>query len=345
MGLQFAYQHETCASADMFGNSLPSSGTRISQFVFGNHSRNDHVLPPTSDTPWPLLWVRGDSIASAQPVESQSLFVRGLAVRRLKWGNRVVGSLWSDMDADYCWLAGIPPDDISISKTAQTKLVFKTIEGVLHQAGMSLCHVVRTWWFLENLLDWYEDFNAARAACFLKAGIFDHIIPASTGIGASNPAGAALTAGALAIRPKHSGVSVAAVESPLQCSALNYKSAFSRAVEVRFPNCNHLLVSGTASIAPGGASMCLGDVPGQIDRTMEVVQAILQSRGMNWDSTVRGIAYFKHMEDIPLLARYCQARGIASLPIINVPATVCRHDLLFEIEIDAIKNLSSLATR
>ena len=210
------------------------------------------------------------------------------------------------------------------------------MEQVLLSAGMDFRNVVRTWLFLDGLLDWYDEFNAVRTQFFRERGVFDNIVPASTGIGAVNPSGSALLAGALAVRPKHAGATITAVPSPLQCPALDYRSSFSRAVELGFPDYRHLMVSGTASIAPNGKTVHEGDIRAQIDLTMRVVAAILKSRGMGWNSTVRAIAYFEQMDNLSLLGEYCLANGIIDLPVINAHATVCRHDLLFEIEVDAI---------
>jgi enamine deaminase RidA (YjgF/YER057c/UK114 family) len=214
--------------------------------------------------------------------------------------------------------------------------VFENIERILNQAGMSFRNVVRTWLFLDSLLDWYGDFNTVRTDFFRRNGVLDGLVPASTGIGAGNPSGAALLAGAVAIRPKHAGVQITAVDSPLQCSAMNYNSSFSRAVELGLSDQRRLMISGTAGIAPDGASAHRGDVKAQLGLTMGVVQAILHSRGMNWESAVRAIAYFTRHEDRPLLAEYLCAHGISHLPVVCAHADVCRHDLLFEIELDAV---------
>ena len=96
-----------------------------------------------------------------------------------------------------------------------------------------------------------------------------------------------------------------------------------------------MLISGTASIAPDGTSIHRDDVPAQIDRTMEVVHAILKSRNLTWDNTVRAIAYFADMADVPHFTAYCAKHGIRNLPVIHAHATVCRADLLFELELDA----------
>jgi hypothetical protein len=68
---------------------------------------------------------------------------------------------------------------------------------------------------------------------------------------------------------------------------------------------------------------------------MDAVKAILHSRGMNWNNLVRGIAYFKNMAYLPIYKRV--AFNIPRFPLAVSHADVCRHDLLFEIEIDAVQ--------
>lgn len=320
----------------IFRGFPPDPAHVAAQLVFGGCAYHEDALAMMGNVSWPLLWLQGDSCDGRHVAGTQALTVQGVDIKRLEWKGRVVGSCWSDDDADYCLLAGVAPSDLAAPRETQARQVFDSLDYILALAGMGFNDVVRTWLFLDRLLDWYGEFNAVRTAFFEERGVFKHLVPASTGIGAANPAGAALAAGAFAIRPKHPGVKIMAVDSPLQCSALNYRSSFSRAVEIRFSDRRHLMISGTASIAPDGGSVHLDDVPAQIDLTMRVVEAILKSRGMDWNSAVRGIAYFQRMGDAPLLAQYCEERGIRNLPVINAHATVCRTDLLFEIEIDAI---------
>jgi len=306
------------------------------QLVFGGCAFHEEASAMMGGSRWPMMWLQGDSCSGQHVSGFQALLVEGTKVERLKLDGHVVGTRWSDADAEYCLLAGIMPSDITQSRTLQTRGVFERMETVLAGAGMSFLDVVRTWLYLDHLLDWYGEFNAVRTAFFRERGVFDRVVPASTGIGAGNPGGAALLAGALVIRPKHSGVRIEAVPSPLQCPALDYSSSFSRAVELGFPDRRELFISGTASIAPGGESVHRGDVPAQIDLTMRVVEAILASRGMSWSDTSRAIAYFQDIRDAPLLADYCRASGIIEFPVVNAHATVCRDDLLFEIELDAM---------
>ena len=310
----------------------------VMQIVFSPPASRPEAVAAIRDTSCPLMWLLGESDFTPSPYGTRSVMAEAVEVTALKWNGRVVGAYGSNANADYCWLAGIAPDDIAASRSAQTRLAFETLDHVLAQVGMNIRHVVRTWWYLDHMLDWYGDFNDARNAFFQETGVWGALIPASTAIGLANPYGAALVAGAVAIRPKRPGVTIAAVDSPLQCPAANYRSSFSRAVEIGTPGSRHLMISGTASIEPDGTSAHLDDAPAQIRLTMEVVEAILKSRAMNWSSTVRAIAYFKHGKDMPLLEQYCQRRGIADLPVALVQATVCRDDLQFELELDAVSH-------
>jgi enamine deaminase RidA (YjgF/YER057c/UK114 family) len=95
-------------------------------------------------------------------------------------------------------------------------------------------------------------------------------------------------------------------------------------------------MSGTASIAPAGETLWRGNTRRQIDQTMQVVEAILASRGYALADLNRAIAYFKHGADAPLFAEWCAARGV-SIPFVPIECDICRDDLLFEIEADAFK--------
>ncbi|HUW30685.1 MAG TPA: hypothetical protein VM223_03670, partial [Planctomycetota bacterium] len=162
-------------------------------------------------------------------------------------------------------------------------------------------------------------------------------VPPSTGVGVDNPAGAALIADVLAIQPRTDRVCIEAVPSPLQCPALDYKSSFGRAAEVVFPSHRVLYVSGTASIDSAGKSAYVGDIHKQIQLTMDVVHAILQSRKMEWGDSARAVAYFKDIDDTGVFGDFCRNNGLAELPVVPAHADICRDDLLFEFEVDAVK--------
>jgi enamine deaminase RidA (YjgF/YER057c/UK114 family) len=313
-----------------------SSGTMVAQMVFGGCGYYDAARERMAGADWPLLWVQGDVCSGAHVAGMQAFVLDGQPLRRVMLADRVVGSLWSDPDADYCLLAGILPTDFSADRSVQTHSCFEQIESALQTIDMDFSHVARTWFYLDDLLTWCDQFNAARTAFFETRGVFERMVPASTGIGASNPAGAALVSGALAIRLRHSSVSIREVGSPLQCSATEYRSSFSRAVEMAFPDHRMLTISGTASIAPDGTSVFADDIVKQIHLTLDVVEAILKSRGMDWQNSTRAVGYFHDIRALSTFDDCCRERGIPPLPLAPAHATVCRADLLFEMELDAV---------
>jgi enamine deaminase RidA (YjgF/YER057c/UK114 family) len=319
-----------------------ADGRIVSKLFFDGFAHPEQVADLVAGTAAPCMLIRGDYPTGKHAAGVQTHALTGAAIRPLTLDGRVVGGAYADDDAEYCWLTGILPAALDESKTKQAEDCFLRMQAALGQAGMDFRHVVRTWIYLASLLDWYLEFNAVRTAFFRAHKVFDGLVPASTGIGAGNHAGAAIVTGLLAMKPKRPGVKIVAVPSPLQCPALEYKSSFSRAVEIEFPDRRHLLVSGTASIAPDGTTVHTGDVDRQIDLTMRVTEALLQSRGMDWADVTRGIVYFRDTDDVPRFEAYCRQRGLPPMPLIFVGnVVVCRDDLLFEIEVDALQSRSA----
>lgn len=270
---------------------------------------------------------------------SQIWAVKGVAVEPIVYQGRVVGSIWEDGFAKYCRLGGLYPFVKNDADPAeQTTKIFDVMETALGEARMNFSHVARTWFYLNEILKWYDDFNQARDVFFRARKVFDGLVPASTGMGGSNPEGAALTAGLLAVEPLDDTARIRAVPSPLQCPALEYGSTFSRAVEIATADLKRVLVSGTASIDVSGATVHTDDPETQIEWTMKVVEAILDSCGMTWKDATRAVAYFKKPAFSGLFDRLLRDGDLPRIPIVHVINDVCRDDLLFEIEVDAISS-------
>ena len=117
--------------------------------------------------------------------------------------------------------------------------------------------------------------------------------------------------------------------------------SFSRAMELCSGGLRRLFVSGTASIHPGGKTAWVGDVEKQVALTMDVVGEILRSRQMDYRHVTRATAYFRDPNDKHYFDRWCDLRRLTDLPVVALPAVVCRDDLLFEIELDAIAPLNA----
>ena len=280
----------------------------------------------------PLLILQNDSAE----MSCQVYAVSGANSKALYYEGRLIGSRFEDDYAKY-YMLRILPDNQLVSQSSQSQNIFDKAHNILESLGSGFSDTVRTWLFAKDILFWYSQLNEARNQFFEFQNIYNKLIPASTGVGVANPYNKALAAQLLAVKPKNKNVAASRVNSPLQYSALDYNSSFSRAVKLDVPDHSRLYISGTASIDKTGRSVFIGDCPSQIEFTMRVVRAILNETGMDWLNTVSSTAYFKHSQDFGLFDDYCRGQNI-KLPHIKVQADVCRNDLLFELELEAVSS-------
>ena len=326
--------------ADALQTIKENDATVVSQHVFAPIGADGAGTAALADAAgrcdWPVTWIDSGHKKGSHLVGTQLYAVIGGDVELIEDGGRVVAGVFEDSDARYCYLGDMRTGDASETRPEQAKRTFDLMETVLGKAGMDFSNVIRTWIYLEDLLDWYGSFNEVRTSFFAERGVFDRFVPASTGISGANPYGTAMMASALAVAPKSGQFTITAVNSPLQCPAPAYGSSFSRGVEFGRPGCRRLSVSGTASIAPDGETAHLGDIDAQIELTFDVVHAILDSRHMDWGNAAKAIAYLKEASYITAFDDYCRANGVENIPFVITENHVCRHDLLFEMELDAV---------
>jgi enamine deaminase RidA (YjgF/YER057c/UK114 family) len=289
------------------------------------------------ETCWPIMWVDGASFGTYPIAGLHVLALAGVEVETLRIDGRPVATLFSDQVARHCLIGDIRPTNLHAPRDRQAREVFENLALTLEIAQMQPSDLARTWLYLDNLLDWYGDLNRVRTQIFNEWDLFAAGVPASTGIGAQNPHGAAMIAGAWATTP-HFGYrkTVREVASPLQCPAPKYGSSFARAMEWDAPDHRRLTVSGTASIAPDGTSAHLGNIEAQVDLTMDVVEAILAARGSGFSDVTRATAYIKDPRDAGCLEEWFERTGAPRFPAIATHTQVCRDELLFEIELDTI---------
>jgi len=286
---------------------------------------------------WPISILDGTPAPEGGIAGIQLHLVEGATVETIRVEGEVVGRAFQDDGVRYCVLGGVGPPDPHGDPASQTTGTLLRMEEALRSQGMGLKNLVRTWFFLDHILDWYGEFNGARTALFRMRDIFQGYVPASTGIGGRNHRRSALVASGLAMLPLGPGVSVSELPSPLQCPAGGYGSSFSRAAELAGPGFRRVLVSGTASIDPEGRTAHRGRVEDQIALTVRVVEAILESRGMGWEDVVRGNAYFKDASHVRGLEPRLADHGLPRERFLVSRNTVCREDLLFELEADAVR--------
>ena len=282
---------------------------------------------------WPVTWVEGSGSGNGGISGMHIFAVTGTWVDTIRQKGKVIGRVFDDGYIRHCLLGNLVPLNPSVSKSVQSREMF---EQALIEAGMDMTNVVRTWLLLDDILSWYGEFNGIRTCFFREKKLLNGPLPASTGIGGRNLAGVAIVGGAWAVQATDDSVAVRAVPSPQQCSSLEYGSAFNRAVLIDMPAGRRLLVSGTASIGPNGRSAHVGDLHKQIALTMEVANAILISRGFNFSDVTRATAYFKNIQDAPAFDAWRQEQKVEPFPFIVAQSTICRDELLFEIELDAL---------
>lgn len=283
---------------------------------------------------WPVTWLEDDVPGL---VCVQVWAVSGTSVEPMEYAGEIAGTLFEDEDYKYLKLGNLLPPDLTLPPGEQSAQLFDKFDKVLGVVGWDFHDTARTWFYNRDILGWYDEFNRVRREFFKARGVFDRYVPASTAVGCDNPFNAGSVAKLLAARPKGGAPRVVPTPSPLQCPAIEYGSAFSRGAEMGSKGQRRIMVSGTASIEPAGATAFVDDLDGQVALTMDVVAAILENRGMSWGHVVRAMGYFSGPETLAAWERYVESRGLPEFPAAIFNAVVCRHDLLFEFECDALE--------
>ena len=237
---------------------------------------------------------------------------------------------------EYCRSFGVCLPEKTNCGAAYTREVFEELKEVLALGGFKFSDLARTWFYNDEILSWYDDFNKGRTEFFNGNNVFKGLLPASTGIGSPNPKKSKIQAGLIAVKDASKLGKIYEIESPLQCGATKYGSSFARAVEMKFDTYSRIMVSGTASIAPTGETLYFGDIKKQVELTMQVIEGILKSRGMGFADTVRAVVYCMKPEYYAAFLDW--QKDNAQIPHVPSYSTVCRGDLMFEVELDAAKN-------
>lgn len=228
------------------------------------------------------------------------------------------------------------------NKKVQSEAMFRQAERLLRAQGSTYQDVVRTWIYISDILDWYDDFNVVRNHCYSEYGFIGNTeklqaeqiyLPASTGIEGRNPSGRAAVMDVLAIHSSpESTTKVRPIYGTKQKSPFRYGSAFSRAMVIEEAKSKLILVSGTASIDEGGKSVFIGDPAAQVKQTLKVVSALIAPEGATLQDLCEATVFLKRKQDFPVYQKIAEESGLLNAPSVNVIADVCRDELLFEID-------------
>jgi enamine deaminase RidA (YjgF/YER057c/UK114 family) len=228
----------------------------------------------------------------------------------------------------------------SMSKSSQTRLMLERAERILRENGASYKDVARTWFYLSDILGWYATFNKVRNEKYGEFGIMpgpgdrELLLPASTGIQGETPTGAACSMDLIAVLDSQN--CTRKLSNPSQLDAFRYGSAFARASVVRNGSTNLIEVSGTAAIDEHGVSLYPADIHAQIDCTFDKVQALLEQEGAGLQDICAATVFVKQPEFAEIFYEMAAARGLENFPCVCIVADVCREDLLFEIDAEAV---------
>jgi enamine deaminase RidA (YjgF/YER057c/UK114 family) len=252
-----------------------------------------------------------------------------------------VGQVISSRDAQYLGLSDVGrllhrPENIN--PTNETRLLFVTLEELLGSVGWSFQNVLRTWFYLRDILDWYDEFNLVRNEAFQRIGLFDaNVIPASTGIRGRGLSGCWATVDLIAMRGLDSEpLSVRRLANPQQNEAPEYGSAFSRGMEIAVNGSRMVFVSGTAAIDDHGLSVHEGNFEAQVRHTLDTIGALLGEADAGLEDISQATAFIKRPEDLATYQDLVSRLRLGDLPQIISIGDVCRPELLFEMDATAV---------
>jgi enamine deaminase RidA (YjgF/YER057c/UK114 family) len=302
------------------------------------------------------------SILPENPVTYPVTYIEG----NPQWGKGLAGVIIHAVKADEVWTVmdnGIPcgrgwrlngethlilqniqasnskPIDYT-SKSHQARLMLERAERILRENGASYKDVVRTWFYLSDILGWYAAFNKVRNEKYGEFGIMpgpgdrELLLPASTGIQGETPSDAACAMDLIAVL--NSENYTRKLSNPSQLDAFRYGSAFARASVVRNGSTDLIEVSGTAAIDEHGVSLYPGDIRAQIDCTFNKVQSLLAQEGAGLKDICAATVFVKKQEFAEIFHEMAADRGLSDFPAVCIVADVCREELLFEIDAEAV---------
>jgi enamine deaminase RidA (YjgF/YER057c/UK114 family) len=254
-----------------------------------------------------------------------------------------VGRGWRQGEATFLLLQNLQGmaanGNVANDRPLQARRMIQRAVRLLEENGAAYRDVVRTWFYLADILAWYPEFNQARNGVYRERGLMPinggsaPRLPASTGIRGEVAPGAAGALDLLAVvGPGESRPQIRQLRSPAQPEALIYGSAFSRAVLIEEPEVSLIQVSGTAAIDVQGQSLYAGDVQAQIDCTFDKIDALIGQEGAALADIAAACVFVKRPGDALVYQERAAARGLEHLPAVVMVADVCRAELLFEID-------------
>ncbi|MCF6175664.1 MAG: hypothetical protein L3J71_07845 [Victivallaceae bacterium] len=252
-----------------------------------------------------------------------------------------VGTKWS-WDGDKYLLLQNMTGNPETSPGVQTANAIQTTLKLLQASEMNFKNVTRTWFYLTDILEWYDEFNLVRNDLYKKFEMMptpeqrNLLLPASTGIDCHNADDTALMMNLLAIDSSGDSPEITQLSNQGQQDAFCYGSAFSRAATIATKDHTWLQLSGTASIDETGATVHLYDIEKQINCTLDKIAVLLAQADAKLEDLCAASVFVKKAEYIETYRKIIKERGMENFPAVCMVADVCRDDLLFEIDAEGL---------
>jgi enamine deaminase RidA (YjgF/YER057c/UK114 family) len=323
----------------------------LQERVFGNLAIASQVMQARSQTigPGGDTWAVQPTFIEGAPIGGDLAGVHVMAARARQGrlvteGSLVLGRV---IETEHARLIGL--GDVSRQGTSRgasspaedARAAIDAAERVLAREGFSFRDVVRTWYYLRDILAWYGPFNLARNAAFRRMGLIDPggdgAVPASTGIGGRGLGGGWCMLDLVAAQATAGGdLELTRLHNRKQNEATQYGSAFARGTALTLGGHRYLFVSGTASIDHRGATVHLGDFDAQTRQTIENIDALLEGAGATLGDVRQATVFLRDPADLERFAHIARQSGLDRVPPVIVAADACREDLLVEIDATAV---------
>jgi len=272
---------------------------------------------------------------------------RGNGVWSIWDGDIPCGRRWRHKGSTYIMLQNINGQHDfsreSESRPIQAWRMLDRADRILRENGASYGDVVRTWFYLSDILDWYAAFNKVRNEKYGEFGIMPGpddtrlLLPASTGISGDTPSRAGTTMDLIAIMGESSSrLAVKQLTNIAQLDAFRYESAFSRGAVIHESDVSLIQVSGTAAIDQQGKTQFVDDIHGQITCTFEKLEKLMDREGASLKDIAAATVFVKRPEHASVFWEMVRKRGLEEFPGVCIVADVCREELLFEIDGEAV---------
>ena len=242
----------------------------------------------------------------------------------------------SENNVSYIWSCNLNSTN-STSVYNETNSILKEYDEFLISKKMDIANnCIRTWFYIRNIDNSYEEMVNARKHYFENIGLTKetHFIT-STGIeGNSEKSNSYISFDSFAIKNFNENQIQYLYAKDFLNPTHEYGVTFERGIALNFNTYKHILISGTASINNKGEILYLGSIENQIIRTFENIKALLNEANADLSNVFYLIIYIRDVNDSIFIYNFMQ-KYYSKLPFVLVKGAVCRPGWLIEIECEA----------